>query len=481
MWPLTRFAVGRRLAPRALTSDQPQQTRRSSRPVHRSAGDTTRAKARVSAGLSRRARSGPKLRNIQHPHGGAHTRAALSYRAAILTVAATAFTALGAGPALAGTSTCGDTITADTTLHADLTNCPGDGLVIGADNVKLDLDRHTIEGAGAADSAGIRLAGHHGVTVSRGSLQEFGTGVLLDNADGNTLARVAVTATVARGIQLQNGSDGNRLESDIASATGRSGFGLFDSSRNVITHATASSNPFSGVMLFSGAHDNRISGGTFSGNAGGIGFAEGADHNIVVGNVITASQEIGVAIDEANDNLVTGNRLAHNSDGIRFGGDHNRIAANLITDSAGCPEGCGSGIAGEGGTGNLVEVNTIIGTELEGIRLNEFQRAGGAPGISTVFRGNVVRDAGTDGIGVGTSTDENSGTGILADTLVVSNVVTGSGHDGINVASASTTVTRNLALHNGNLGIEAVDGVTDGGGNHAFANGNPVQCLNVAC
>ena len=28
--------------------------------------------------------------------------------------------------------TCGQTITHDTTLTADLTNCPGDGLVIGA-------------------------------------------------------------------------------------------------------------------------------------------------------------------------------------------------------------------------------------------------------------------------------------------------------------------------------------------------------------
>ena len=37
------------------------------------------------------------------------------------------------------------------------------------------------------------------------------------------------------------------------------------------------------------------------------------------------------------------------------------------------------------------------------------------------------------------------------------------------------------ALRNANLGIEAVTGVTDGGGNHAFGNGNPLQCLNVGC
>lgn len=31
-------------------------------------------------------------------------------------------------------------------------------------------------------------------------------------------------------------------------------------------------------------------------------------------------------------------------------------------------------------------------------------------------------------------------------------------------------------MRNGNLGIETVPQVTDGGGNHAFANGNPLPC-----
>jgi hypothetical protein len=35
---------------------------------------------------------------------------------------------------------------------------------------------------------------------------------------------------------------------------------------------------------------------------------------------------------------------------------------------------------------------------------------------------------------------------------------------------------------NADLGIEAVVGVTDGGGNRASGNGNPTrQCLNVSC
>jgi parallel beta-helix repeat protein len=51
---------------------------------------------------------------------------------------------------------------------------------------------------------------------------------------------------------------------------------------------------------------------------------------------------------------------------------------------------------------------------------------------------------------------------------------------GFDVDNAATTVTRNLAFRNGDLGIEAVAGVTDGGGNHA-SNGNLAQCTNVVC
>ena len=43
---------------------------------------------------------------------------------------------------------CGDTITADTTLDGDLVDCPNHGIVIGADDITLDLNGHRIDGDG---------------------------------------------------------------------------------------------------------------------------------------------------------------------------------------------------------------------------------------------------------------------------------------------------------------------------------------------
>jgi len=108
-----------------------------------------------------------------------------------------------------------------------------------------------------------------------------------------------------------------------------------------------------------------------------------------------------------------------------------------------------------------------------GIRANAYQEFGGIPTIGTVIRANLVRDAATDGIAIASET--------VNDTVVEANLIIGSGNDGIKIARAATTLTRNLALHNANLGIEAMPGVTDGGGNHAYGNGNPLQCINITC
>ena len=90
--------------------------------------------------------------------------------------------ALGGSQALAGPVRCGDMITADTTLDADLLDCPNYGIVIGADDITLDLNGHTIDGDNAlADPCpedafcdfGIVNDGHNGVRITIGTVQEF--------------------------------------------------------------------------------------------------------------------------------------------------------------------------------------------------------------------------------------------------------------------------------------------------------------------
>jgi hypothetical protein len=106
------------------------------------------------------------------------------------------------------------------------------------------------------------------------------------------------------------------------------------------------------------------------------------------------------------------------------------------------------------------------------IRLEAF--AGATRG--NVVRANRVRAAGVDGIQVNVEH-----VGPVINTLLDRNIAIGAGDDGIDVESPTTTLTRNVANHNRDLGIEAAPRVIDGGGNKAKGNGNPLQCRNVAC
>ncbi len=93
-------------------------------------------------------------------------------------------------------------------------------------------------------------------------------------------------------------------------------------------------------------------------------------------------------------------------------------------------------------------------------------------GDRNVIRDNRVTSANGDGIAVDAGATR---------TQVVGNAASGARDDGIEVDAPGTLIKRNTANDNGDLGIEAVAGVVDGGGNLASGNRNPLQCLNVAC
>ena len=84
-------------------------------------------------------------------------------------------------------ATCGVPVTTSVTLTTDMT-CAGDGLVVGKDNIVIDLDGHTVSGG---SGVGVLLGGHSGVTIRHGSLESFVTGVDLDGS-GNTVEGIVV-------------------------------------------------------------------------------------------------------------------------------------------------------------------------------------------------------------------------------------------------------------------------------------------------
>ena len=119
----------------------------------------------------------------------------------------------------------------------------------------------------------------------------------------------------------------------------------------------------------------------------------------------------------------------------------------------------GFGILLAFGDRNLLQANDISGAASQGIRVTaDFGPDATVTAADNVVRDNQVERTGLDGILV-----DATATG----SLLKRNRAFGADDDGIDVESPTTTLTRNTASHNGDLGIEAVAGVTDGGGNRA--------------
>jgi parallel beta-helix repeat protein len=303
---------------------------------------------------------------------------------------------------------CGDTITVDTTLDSDLVDCPNNGIVIGADDITLDLNGHTIDGDGELVDpcpqdefcdVGVLNDGHDALMIKNGTVTDFGPGVLVGRAKRNRLRQVA-----------------------------------------------AIENAFEGIVIF-GSTRTRVQGSTASRNG--------------VGN-----SRPGIALAESDDNRISGNKMSRNGDLGLFmaASNHNLIRENK---ARGNPEG---GMIIEGDRNEFVR-NRLVGGG-GGILITLVSDRGRA--VDNVVRRNQVRAARGSGISVDQSTR-------IKRTLLSRNYVRGSGSDGFKVGSPSTKITKNRAVRNGDLGIDAVSGIIDGGGNRASGNGDARQCVNVTC
>jgi large repetitive protein len=310
---------------------------------------------------------------------------------------------------------CGDTITADTTLDRDLTNCPSNGIVIGAEGITLDLNGHSISGDGKLvrrcprrQPCDIGIANDHsGVTVQNGSVRGFAVGVGVFGVRHNRLVKLA--------------SSENQFF----------GFVIAGSARTVIRNSSGSANPApdgDGLGVFD-SHDLRIVGNSFRRN-GQLGMhIESSTDNLIKGNVVARNSDFGIFL-EADGNQVRGNRSIRDGvTGIVVGpGSRNVIAGNRVS-------GGGEGIAIEKGRGNAVVRNVVARTRHSGIRLGIGEPPIGS--TNTLVRGNLVTAAGKDGFLVAKS-DRNA--------VLRRNIARRSGDDGFDVNSRSARLSRNRSV-----------------------------------
>ena len=424
---------------------------------------------------------------------------------------------------------CGEVITEDTILGKDLEDCPGEGIVIGAPNIVLDLNGHWIDGpdyllgniTGQEEGfpGGIRNAGHTNVLVTNskgigcgtvqpdaqceGGVKEFGYGVLLAGTTFNVVENLIVQQNAMAGIELNDADDGRH--------------------GNTIRNNYIRDNEL-GVDIINDAYGSLIENNKIYGSLGEAIYIEFSNGHTVKGNEIVGvpfnpmlDSDGGFLLHSSSDNVIIGNTLRDTGDAglvITQGSDNNRVGGpRLPGQSAG--EGEGNKMWNNGDAGIYIQdsldnqvINNMAHQESDGgvvineahgtvIRDNDLRfnpngietadsndikvigndasdaQADGfaiGNGINVVIQNNIANRTGGAGIGFeGTAFDALGlpvGTGTVQGNTTNENLA-----DGIEIADGGGhLIADNTAFNNQGHGIVA-EGNVDGGGNIAAGNG----------
>jgi parallel beta helix pectate lyase-like protein len=368
--------------------------------------------------------------------------------------------ALASSPAQASPLNCGDTITQDARLDADLLNCPGDGIVIGADGVTLDLNGHTIDGRGSG--TGVSARGYDDVGVVRGAIQGFATGVSFEDVFGGAVRKVAFGGN---GIACTS-SQGCVIEGNAVYGAGIVVVRTGTRAATVIRENLVRGASGAGITVnFTGA-ETAVTGNRVEG--AGIGIeALHASVGRIAANSISGSSGPGIHASLGGDTTIDRNMIWRNGgDGIAL--DHFldvRLFRNVVLRNG------KDGIHGEALPRPLVQDNVVSRNRGNGIFLG-----GVAPGRESsgfaLLSANVALRNRLDGIALTAAAPQAELTG---------NRALRNGDDGIDVAGSATGLSENRSHRNADLGIDAVGSAVDGGGNRARRNGARAQCRHVRC
>jgi len=289
---------------------------------------------------------------------------------------------------------CGDRVVRDRTLRGSdpvtRTACPADGLIV-ADGVTLDLGGATLRGQGAG--VGVRIeAGASDVTVRRGAISGFATGVHGEGTTAVSLASVQVRDSSQDGVILTG--DGHTVEKSVIEGSGGLGVAVVGHAAR-LSRLQVRGSRGAGVRLLGDGHVLEKS--EMAGNAG-RGAEVSGDRNQVVRLEVEGNGDDGVLV------IGTGNQVAKNAatrnrgNGLEIEGELAVVERNEATSNG----GAGLEIHGTGHrvSSNVAEKNTGTGLHVVGTAGSQFDR-----NQSENNHGFGIAD---DSTGMGTSGTANS-------------------------------------------------------------------------
>lgn len=279
-----------------------------------------------------------------------------------------------AGPAHATHVACGQVITQNTTLDSDVGPCSNNGIIVGANNITLNLNGHQVFGTTVPDDGvGILISGRTGVRVHDGTVRDFDAGVGIVGGSANTVEDLTATRNI--GSSLTDFGDG---------------IAVSGSNNNTIRDNVVTENaPFDGIGLFNGSSFNSVTGNVITDNSGvrtggphdtteeddGIRLEPGSRSNLVEDNQVKRNGLDGIAVFfNATDNVIRDNVVEANGfheqpnragDGIRVFLQANRTLVEDNQSLSNARDGIGID-----STANQILDNTALGN----VRFDLFDR-----------------------------------------------------------------------------------------------------------
>jgi parallel beta-helix repeat protein len=423
---------------------------------------------------------------------------------------------------------CGQVIRTSTTIDNSLAGCAGDGLVIGASGITVDLNGNTIQGTGLG--TGIQNNGHDDVTIRNGALLNFDHGLVLNpGTERNSVTGLTLSRNEWSAIQL-NAASGNHLTQNKISELGDVGLRFANgSSDNAIKGNVVGTGAGDSFVVELGSHRNWFEGNVVQTSAGQALRVHDASNTMVLANEFAGSSDMSVTMTAAPGSVVQANRIGGGGDAgvLLTGGTASVVRFNAFGQSS------DAGVILEGMSNSLVKGNSLASAGDAAIVLrggstdvrvidNTASHASDAgifisDGGANTVRGNILTNnahgielsgshqnrvefnAMEANLGLGVEVSESAGNTVFGNTTdgnlqggiwvdagatgntIEGNAARGNGGDGINIMSAGTVARNNLARQNQGWGIYAATGVVDGGRNGASGNAEPAQCYLIAC
>ncbi|MFH1649861.1 MAG: NosD domain-containing protein [Candidatus Woesearchaeota archaeon] len=350
--------------------------------------------------------------------------------------------------------TCGTTITNSTTLTENLLNCPGNGINIGAIDITLDCQGHTIDGTKVEDSAGVYAEGRTGLHVLNCRITDFDDGIMLKNGASGALLEKNTISSSGSGIH-QYFTPGSRIENNtIANLTGYGIELAFSSWENDISGNTIT-NTHSPIYAYGTSGWNNVTYNTATKSTYGFRFYSGSGYNRIEHNTITNSKYNGITLESSpvrtTDNIVRYNTIVQHPVGVKImASDNNIIEYNNMINT-------GNGIlmyrndwGGTDGTGNIFAYNTVNGSSI-GMQISQ--------GINNIFTNNIIAtgtpirvsrcgNTFTDNIGIG-------GLPVLYSETPVT--ITGGSYSQILLCDADGSEISGVTLASGTFGLQGIN------------------------